>query len=884
MRDAQPRTIRRQDYRPSAFLIDHTDLCIQLNGSQTRIQARLSLRRNPAVQDAAASLELDGSEDLKLEQVFIDGRELPPAEYQLEAERLILPGVPDQCVVECRSLVDPDQNTSLEGLYRSGNLYATQCEAEGFRKITWSLDRPDVLSVYRVRIEADHNQLPVLLSNGNLVAAGELPEGRHYAEWEDPFPKPSYLFAVVAGDLLNIEDRFITASGRPVTLRLYVEAKDLDKCDHAMDSLKRAMHWDEQVYGREYDLDLYNIVAVDDFNLGAMENKSLNLFNTSCVLARPDITTDVGFQRIEAIVAHEYFHNWSGNRVTCRDWFQLSLKEGLTVFREAQFSADMGSPTVKRIAEVQYLRTAQFAEDSGPMAHPVRPDSYMEISNFYTVTIYEKGAEVVRMLHQLLGPETFRRGTDLYFARFDGQAATCDDFLRCMAEVSGRDLSVFERWYSQAGTPVLHIEGEYNAEARTYALTVRQSCPPTPGQPHKAPFHIPLRVALLGDAGALRLELEGSPPDLETADNTEQVLELTEAEHRFVFRNVGEAPVPSLLRDFSAPVKLHYPYTREELAFLLQRDGDGFCRWEAGHQLACLALDDLAAAWRQGQPMTLEPRLVNAFSLLLEDESLDPALVALMLNLPGENYLVERSAPADVDAIHAARQFARRRLASLLESSLWARYQALQSDVPYQPNAEQMAARSLKNTCLGYLLELGDRKYIDAALHQFAHSDNMTDVMAALTGLVYHTDQEGEAALAQFYQRWASEALVVNQWFQVQASSPREGGLERVQALLEHPAYDSRNPNKVRAVIGAFSQANPRNFHRRDGAGYDFLADQVATLDRSNPQMAARLLTPLTRWRAYQEPRAGLMRTALQRLAAMSLSTDTYEVVTKSQF
>lgn len=899
MRDAQPRTIRLEDYRPPAFLIDYTDLCVQIEAGQTRVHARLALRRNPAA-PATGPLVLNGN-GLTLESLRLDGRKLVASEYRCDADTLVIDDLPQSCVLESTTLIHPESNTTLEGLYRSSSMYCTQCEAEGFRSITWYLDRPDVLSVYRVRIEADRAECPVLLSNGNCVAAGELEGGRHYAEWQDPFPKPSYLFALVAGDLVNIEDRFTTASGRDVTLRIFVEPKDLDKCDYAMDALKRAMRWDEEVYGREYDLDIFNIVAVDDFNMGAMENKSLNIFNTSCVLARPDTTTDAGFQRVEAVVAHEYFHNWSGNRVTCRDWFQLSLKEGFTVFRDAEFSADMGSRTVKRIEDVQLLRTLQFAEDSGPMAHPVRPDAYMEISNFYTVTIYEKGAEVVRMLHNLLGAERFRQGSDLYFERFDGQAVTCDDFVQCMAEVSGRNLDQFKRWYSQAGTPQLDVRGDYDAEARTFTLTVGQSCPPTPGQPVKAPFHIPLAMALLGEAGALRLELDGVDADPDTNDNTQLVLDVTEAEQRFVFNNINEAPVPSLLRGFSAPVKLDYPYTRQQLGFLLSRDDDGFCRWDAGQQLACLALDDLAEAWRAGQPMTLAPELIDGLSVLLEDDSLDPAMVALMLTLPSESYLAERAGRADVDAIHAAREFARRGIAEALEGALWRRYRSLERQGPYQANARQIADRSLRNTCLGYLLELPDTglhsgasgdsvvavpaprpEYQAAAERQFAEGDNMTDVLAGLTLLVNCGGTAGDRALASFYQRWQDEALVVNQWFQVQASCKREGALERVQGLLLHPAYDARNPNKIRAVVGAFCQGNPYHFHRIDGEGYRFLADQVAALNHSNPQIAARLLSPLTRWRGYLEPRAGLMRAELERLAGMELSADVYEVVAKS--
>ena len=884
MRDAQARTIYLRDYRVPDFLIDSTELHFDLFETHTLVRSKLRMRRNPAANTPDASLILDGSE-LELKYVAIDGRALTVAEYVLSESKLAIAGLPAQFVFECETQIKPQENTSLEGLYKSRTMFCTQCEAEGFRKITYFLDRPDVMSVYTVTVSADRVRYPVLLSNGNLTAQGQLEANRHFATWHDPFPKPCYLFALVVGDLGFVEDSFRTLSGCEVTLRIYVESKDLNKCDFAMHSLKAAMRWDEEVYGREYDLDIFNIVAVDDFNMGAMENKSLNIFNTSAVLARPETTTDAGFQRVEGVVAHEYFHNWSGNRVTCRDWFQLSLKEGFTVFRDAEFSADMGSRTVKRVEDVTLLRTMQFAEDAGPMSHPVRPDSYMEISNFYTLTVYEKGSEVVRMLSNLLGPELFRHGTDLYFSRHDGQAVTCDDFVRAMEEVSGRDLTQFKQWYRQGGTPRLDVSGNYDADARTYTLAVKQSCPPTPGQSHKEPFHIPLAIALLGDAGVLRLQLQGAAPNIESSDNTELVLDVTELEQHFVFTDIPEQPVPSLLRGFSAPVKLHYPYTRDELMTLMRRDSDGFCRWDAGQQLAVAVLNDLQAVYRRGETLLVDARLIAAYRDLLADEALDPAMVALMLTLPSEAYLAELAGEVDIEAIHATRLFARRFIATELQAELWRTYRANQITEPYQPSAAQIARRSLKNVCLAYLMAQEGEAAVSACVRQFEISDNMTDVMAALTALV-NSDQKNarEKAVAAFYARWCDEPLVVNQWFQVQAASHLPGTLEYVQQhLLQHPAFDIRNPNKVRAVIGAFANQNAVNFHRTDGEGYRFLADQVITLNRLNPQIAARLLAPLSKWQKFPPAVRARMVAELRRIEREpSLSPDVYEVVVKS--
>ncbi len=884
MKDAQPKTIYLKDYRPPDFLIDTTELRFELAEDHALVHSKLKLRRN-ARADPRAALKLDGQE-LELLAVALDDRPLLPQQYLLADELLTINSVPDEFYFSCTTRIKPQDNTSLEGLYKSQSMFCTQCEAQGFRKITYYLDRPDVMSVFTTRIVADTKKYPVLLSNGNEIKREQLADGRGSVTWHDPFKKPAYLFALVAGNLEFLQDKFTTRSGRDITLRIFVEPKDLDKCAHAMVSLKNSMRWDEQVYGREYDLDIFMIVAVDDFNMGAMENKGLNIFNTSCVLAHPDTTTDLGFQRVEAVVAHEYFHNWSGNRVTCRDWFQLSLKEGFTVYRDAEFSADMGSRTVKRVEDVALLRTAQFAEDAGPMAHPIRPDNYMEISNFYTVTVYEKGAEVIRMLHTLLGRERFRAGSDLYFERHDGEAVTTDDFIRALEDASGVDLGQFRRWYTQAGTPELRVSGNYDAASRRYTLDVQQSCPATPGQADKKPLHIPLAISLLGKGGSLRLQLEGKAAP-ETAAKTVCVLDVTEARQRFTFTDILEPPVPSLLRGFSAPVKLQCNYTDAELLFLLRNDSDGFARWDAGQMLAVRQLQCLVADFQAQCESQLGSNFIDAYRELLKDTDLDKAMVALMLELPSEAYLGEMIQPVDVLTIHRCRTAARRQIARGLEPELLHVYEQNRVTAAYAANAAQIAQRSLRNRCLSYLMLLASEQHVRRCELQFNGASNMTDAYAALRALV-HSDAEvaveaRQAALDAFYQRWQHEPLVVNQWLQVQASAPLPNALETVHELQRHPAYDASNPNKIRAVVGAFCAQNPINFHKEDGSGYEFLADQVIALNTKNPQIAARLLGPLSKWRKYLPAAQARMRSALERIQAQkNLSKDVYEVVSKS--
>ena len=883
MRTEQSKTVYLKDYQVPDYLIDETHLTFELFEDHSLVHAQLVMRRNPEAGVGLPKLVLDGQQ-LELLHLKLDDRELGAADYTLTESHLTLQPTQERFVVDSSVRIHPESNTALEGLYKSGKMFCTQCEAEGFRKITFYLDRPDVMSKFTTTVSAEQHAYPVLLSNGNPIASGSEEGGRHWATWEDPFKKPAYLFALVAGDLWCVEDSFTTMSQREVALRIYVEPENIDKVQHAMDSLKRSMKWDEEVYGREYDLDIFMIVAVNDFNMGAMENKGLNIFNSSCVLAKAETATDAAHQRVEAVVAHEYFHNWSGNRVTCRDWFQLSLKEGFTVFRDSEFSADTHSRTVKRIEDVAYLRTHQFAEDAGPMAHPVRPDAYMEISNFYTLTIYEKGSEVLRMIHTLLGPELFRKGSDLYFERHDGQAVTCDDFVKAMEDASGIDLTQFKRWYTQAGTPRLAVSEAYDAAAQTYSLTFRQSCPATPGQSEKLPFVIPVALGLLGAQGnELPLRLQGES----AAQGSSRVLSVTEAEQTFTFAGIAEKPLPSLLRGFSAPVKLHFPYDRDQLMFLMQHDSDGFNRWEAGQQLSVQVLQELIGQHQLGEALVLDQRLVTALRTLLEDESLDQAMVAEMLSLPGEAYLTEISEVADVEAIHAAREFARKALASALFAPLWARYQAnreVSKATPYVAEAAHFARRSLQNIALSYLMLSEKPEVLAACVDQFENADNMTERLAALAVLVNSPFQEEQGkALAMFADYFKDDALVMDQWFSVQAGCPLPGGLERVHALMQHEAFTLKNPNKVRALIGAFANQNLINFHRADGAGYRFLADQVITLNALNPQIASRLLAPLTRWRKYGPARQVLMKAELERiLASGELSSDVYEVVSKS--
>ncbi len=874
MTNDAPTTIHLSDYQPPAFLVEAVELEFDLRPNDTQVLARMSLRRNPAHDHGDAALFLNG-EDMQLLSLTMDGRALSGSDYGLSDGGLRLADVPDKFELVVVTKIAPAANTKLEGLYQSGGIFCTQCEAEGFRRITYFPDRPDVMTIYRVTVRADKAACPVLLSNGNLVDAGDLPHGRHFAVWDDPFPKPSYLFALVAGDLSWLEDQFTTQSGRAVTLRIYTDPGNEDRCAYAMEALQRAMRWDEEKYGLEYDLNLFNIVAINDFNMGAMENKSLNVFNAKYVLANPETATDDDYANIEAIVAHEYFHNWTGNRVTCRDWFQLSLKEGLTVFRDQQFSADMRSAPVQRIKDVRALRAAQFAEDASPLAHPVRPASYMEINNFYTATVYEKGAEVIGMYQTLLGEDGFRKGMDLYFQRHDGQAVTCDDFLAAMADANGADLEQFKLWYSQAGTPEIQVSGSYDETAQIYELSLSQNLPATPDGVAKVAMRIPLAVGLLDGAGDdLPLDQTGA---------TTRVVDLNSIDTVVRFEGVAAVPVASVNRGFSAPIRVRQELGHGTLAFLMAHDSDPFNRWEAGQQYATALLGGMAAEITAGREPSIDAAFIAALGQTLTDPALDPAFVALACQLPSEQYLAEQVDRADPVAIHQAREALRGAIARTLRDDFQAIHDANRSNAPYSPDAASAGRRALKNLALSYISTLDDDGCRALAGQQFRDADNMTDRMAALSALNDREDDERAVALAAFHDRFKDDAVVIDKWLSLQAASARPDTLARVAALMDHPVFSILQPNKVRALISAFCSGNPYRFHAADGSGYRFLADRVLQLDPINPQIAARLATQLGRWRRYDEGRQGLMQTELRRiLAAGGLSLDVFEIASKS--
>ncbi|MBO0614910.1 MAG: aminopeptidase [Pseudomonadota bacterium] len=869
MKQGEPKTIYLQDYTAPAYRVDAVSLVFELGEDATRVTSVANYRRASGVA-ADAPLELFG-ENLELLEIRLNGLPLTATDYSVSDTGMSIPNVSALCTLEIVTRIYPQKNTSLEGLYQTSGNFCTQCEAQGFRKITYYPDRPDVMTVFTTQILADKQKYPVLLSNGNLTGSGDLADGRHWARWEDPFQKPAYLFALVAGNLQHVEDHYTTLSGRDVTLRIYTEAHNIDKCDHAMQSLKRAMHWDEQRFGLEYDLDIYMIVAVDDFNMGAMENKGLNVFNSKLVFASPATATDMDYVSIEAVIGHEYFHNWTGNRVTCRDWFQLSLKEGLTVFRDQEFTSDLHSRSVKRIEDVRMLRTHQFAEDASPMAHPIRPSSYMEINNFYTVTVYEKGAEVVRMYQTLLGRDGFRKGMDLYFQRHDGHAVSTENFLAAMADANAADLSQFQRWYDQAGTPDVAVRMAYDAAAQTCTLHFTQTCPATPEAAVKSPFLIPIEVGLLNSHGQ---DMLGT-----------QVLRLTEAEQTFSFSDVPEQPVPSLLRGFSAPVKLSYPYTAADLVFLMKHDSDAFNRWDAGQRLAMQTILSLLAAHQQQEAFGLEHDFISAYQAILTDATLDHALRAEALTLPSEADIAERARPSDPEAIHTVREFIHATLAKALRLDLETLYADLhaQGQGDYSPDAASIGRRSLKNVCLAYLGRIQDDSIHETCLQQYMTAGNMTDAMAALSVLSRIECPQREVALQHFHDRWQHDALVMDKWFALQATSSLPDTLQQVQGLMQHPLFDLRNPNKVRALVGSFAMRNPLHFHAPDGSGYAFLTDRVLELDAMNPQIASRMVRPLMNWRQYETIRSGLMKAQLERIQTHAgLSGDVYEIVSKS--
>lgn len=868
MKKPAPQAIYLKDYQATPYKIDSVDLHFDLFEDYTLVKSQLIFGPNPKATKQGGPLVLQG-EQIELLSLSLNDTELPKTAYAVNEDSLTLLQPPEGSFsLSALVKIHPEKNTALEGLYKSSGIFCTQCEAEGFRRITYFLDRPDNMAKFTTTIVAEKKKYPVLLSNGNLLETKTLENGRHLARWEDPFLKPSYLFALVAGELGLIEDFFVTKSGRRVTLRIYMNKGNEDRCEHAMISLKKSMAWDEQRFGLEYDLDVFMIVAVDDFNAGAMENKGLNIFNANYVLANAATATDDDYNGIEGVVAHEYFHNWTGNRVTCRDWFQLSLKEGLTVYRDQEFTADMTSRAVKRIDDVMQLRVAQFPEDAGPMAHPIRPDSYIEINNFYTPTVYEKGAEVIRMIATLIGRDNFRKGMDKYFELFDGQAVTTDDFVRSMELASGADLTQFREWYRQAGTPRIKVELTHDASAQRCVVKLTQSCAPTPGQPEKNPFHIPFSVGLLGKNGQ---------------EITSRVLWLKKVCEEFIFEDITERPVLSLCRDFSAPVYVDYDYTEAELLFLLANDSDPFARWEAGQKIAISAIDNLVKMQQSGKPMSLSPEFPKALGRVLADKNVDPAFRAQLLSLPTEDFISQPYSTIPVDEIHVARDFLIHAIAKENEALLLALYREMHRPTEaYVYTAEASARRSLKNQCLAYLCALGTEQYCQLAAAQARNANNMTDEMGAIEALNDAPSAERESALQAFYNKWQTDALVINKWFKLQAVSDLENGLERVQKLMTDKLFVLGNPNKVRSLIFAFGFFNRVQFHDKSGRGYRFYVDQVLAIDKKNAQLASSLMRVFNDWKRQDQHRQGLIRGELKRMLAVEkLSPGVFEKVSK---
>jgi aminopeptidase N len=878
MNNSQAKTIYLKDYTVPTYQVKNIDLVFDLNEESTLVTSIVEYQYNSA-SNAGHNLQLHG-EELELESIKLDGKLLAESAYTVDNKSLSIDNTPNNFTLEIVTRIYPQKNTALDGLYKSSGNFCTQCEAQGFRRITYYLDRPDVMSLFSTLIRADKEKYPVLLSNGNLLESGDLEDGKHFAKWQDPFAKPAYLFALVAGNLEHISDTFTTMSGREIRLEIYTEAHNIDKCDHAMGSLKRAMQWDEERFGLEYDLDIYMIVAVDDFNMGAMENKGLNIFNSKLVFASPETATDRDYMAIESVIAHEYFHNWTGNRVTCRDWFQLSLKEGLTVFRDQEFSADLHSRSVQRIQNVRMLRTHQFAEDAGPMAHPVRPASFMEINNFYTLTVYEKGAEVVRLYYSLLGKEGFRKGMDLYFQRHDGQAVTTEDFLAAMADANNLDLSQFQNWYDQAGTPFVDVSMQYNAKAKTCTLSLTQSCADTAKSEHKKPFIIPIEMGLLdADGNEMTLQLKGE----NTTSGTSHVLQLTKTQQEFTFINIESKPLPSLLRGFSAPVHLVYPYSTSDLIFLMQYDTDDFNRWEASQRLAKMIMIEMLSSQAKGKALGIDPQVIDAYQALLENNNLDYSLRAEALSLPSEADITEAVDQADPEAIHWVREFLRSRIAKALRLSFERMYIALKDNGEYKIDAQSIGKRRLKNICLNYLGAINDDSIYQQCYQQFSNATNMTDNLAAFEILLNIDCPQRQQAIDDFEARWKDNTQVMDKWFMMQACSSLPNTLESVKTLMQHDLFDIKNPNKVRALIGAFANMNPVNFHQANGSGYRFITNRVLELDKLNPQIAARLVRTLINGHQYNKERANLMHKALVRIKAQQeLSADVFEIVSKS--
>ncbi|KAK4278263.1 hypothetical protein QN277_016130 [Acacia crassicarpa] len=881
-----PREIFLKDYKMPDYYFDTVDLKFPLGEECTIVSSKITVF--PRIEGSSPPLVLDG-QDLKLISIQLNGKALKENDYDLGPRRLTIHSPPSgKFILEIVNEIHPQKNTSLKGFYKSSGNFCTHCEAEGFRKITFYQDRPDIMAKYTCHIEADKSLYPVLLSNGNLIEQGDLENGKHYAIWEDPYKKPSYLFALVAGQLQSRDDTFITCSGRNVALRIWTPAEDVPKTVHAMYSLKAAMKWDEDVFGLEYDLDLFNIVAFPDANMGAMENKSLNIFNPKVVLASPETATDADYSAILDVIGHEYFHNWTGNRVTCRDWFQLSLKEGLTVFRNQEFSSDMGSRTVIRIADVSKLRNDQFPQDAGPMAHPVRPHSYIKMDNFYTVQVYHKGAEVVRMYKTLLGSQGFRKGMDLYFKRHDGQAVTCEDFFAAMRDANDVDFAHFLLWYSQAGTPIIKVNSSYNPEAHTFSLKISQEIPPTPGQPVKESMFIPLAVGLLDSKGKdIPLSTIYHGGTLQSISRDGQpvyttVFRFTKKEEEFVFSDVFERPVPSLLRGYSAPVRLESDLTDSDLFFLLANDSDEFNRWEAGQILARKLMLSLVDDFQHNKPLVLNKKFMDGFKSILSDSSLDKEFVAKAITLPGDGEVMDMMEVADPDAVHAVRTFIWKQLASELRAEFLSTLKDNRSSEEYVFDHPNMARRALKNIALAYLACLEDPETANIVLHEYNTATNMTEQFAALAAISQNPGKTRDDVLADFYGKWQHDHLVVNKWFALQAVSDIPGNVENVKKLLTHPAFDMRSPNKVYSLIRGFC-GSLVNFHAKDGSGYKFVGEIVLQLDKINPQVASQMVSAFSRWKHYDENRQKLAKAQLELImSANGLSEDVYEIASKS--
>ena len=864
--------IYRKDYQQPNYLVKSVSLGFMIEPDFTVVKSKIKFSRQNNSQNH--QLELNGV-DLELLQISIDGNKLNDEDYKVDEESLIVFEVPETFELQVENKIYPSQNKALEGLYQSGSFFLTQCEAEGFRKITYYPDRPDVMASFDVTLVADKEKYSVLLSNGNLVSSGNLSNGKHYARWSDPHPKPSYLFAIVAGDLSYIEENYLTSEGNNVVLRIYVEEENINSCQYAMDSLVRSMKWDEKRYGLAYDLSQYNIVATNDFNMGAMENKGLNIFNSKYVLARPETATDNDFIGVEAVIGHEYFHNWTGNRVTCQDWFQLSLKEGLTVFRDQEFTADMQSRAVKRIEDVRTLKAFQFTEDAGPMSHPIRPDSFIEINNFYTLTVYEKGAEVVRIYHTLFGEKGFRKGMDLYFKRHDGQAVTCDDFRKAMADANDTNLEQFELWYSQNGTPRVSIKEKYNKKKQKYTLSIKQKHPENVDKKDYQPMLIPIKVALFSE--------DGTQLALDKAGNTEQVFQIVEKKQKLVFKNISSKPIASLFREYSAPVIVDFQQDTDNLVQLIKFDTDSYNRWDAAQIISSKVILGAYNSMCQNKDADCPKHFIQAMRQVLTDFETDPSLLAETLSLPDLKTLMVSMHDIKVDVLYKAREFVKKAMANALEVEFLSVYNQNFVEGDYQVESEDVAKRSLKNTCLAYLMCSDNPDIKRLCQQQYESANNMTDCISALSLYVHHQAEGYNDLLMDFFNKWHDNALVMDKWFIIQATSPAFGTLDKVYELMQHSAFSLENPNKVRSLIGAFASGNLLHFHHESGKGYEFLADQVIALNKINPQVASRMVSIFNTWKKFDKNRRELLSQQLMKIKdSADLSPDVFEIVDKA--